>query len=118
MAKSASSTVQSRVTRIWTYRFLEGDDVLEGDNPITIENLTLTNGACTTGIDCEYGGGAVLTGGGAGDEFVATNLVVTNNSTTDSGDVALYDGAGSTTAPTTVIGQEGATIVAGWLVTF
>jgi hypothetical protein len=70
-----------------TDRILEGDDALEGDNPITIENLTLTNGNCTTGTDCEYGGGAVLTGGGAGDEFVATNLVVTNNSTTDSGDV-------------------------------
>jgi hypothetical protein len=36
-----------------------------------------------------------------------------DSATTDSNDIALYDGAGATTAPATVLGQEGATIVNG-----
>jgi hypothetical protein len=60
-------------------RILEADYGLIGNSPVTIENVTLQGGQCTFGIDCEYGGGAVLAGGAVGDNLTITNVVMSNN---------------------------------------
>jgi hypothetical protein len=62
-------------------RIFEQDPDFIGDIPVTIENVTLTGGTCTTGTDCSYGGGAMLGGGpsGAPDNITLTNVVLSNN---------------------------------------
>jgi hypothetical protein len=60
-------------------RILEEDYALSGGNPVSISNVTLTQGNCTTGVDCGFGGGAIIAGGIAGDDLSLTNVVMTNN---------------------------------------
>ncbi len=62
-------------------RIIEQDFPLAGSNPLTISNLTLSGGSCTTGTDCTYGGGAILgTGTISGDDLTLNNVVLNNNS--------------------------------------
>ncbi|MGA2048002.1 MAG: hypothetical protein ABSG96_09920 [Terracidiphilus sp.] len=61
-------------------RVLEQDPLGNGNIPLTIQNVTLTGGLCTTGLDCGFSGGAVLGGGYAGDTLTLTSVVVSSNS--------------------------------------
>jgi hypothetical protein len=73
-------------------RIFEEDYALAGSNPVTIENLTLAAGNCTTGTDCEYGGGAVLAGGIAGDDVTVTNVVMNDNTGEQDGGALNFAG--------------------------
>ena len=72
-------------------RIFEEDYAIAGNNPVTIENVTLTGGKCTrTGSstppgDCTDGGGAIIAGGLSGDDLTLTSVVMSNNSTGGSG---------------------------------
>ncbi|MGD0366704.1 MAG: FG-GAP-like repeat-containing protein, partial [Acidobacteriaceae bacterium] len=62
-------------------RLIEQDELVAGNIPITLQNLTLTGGVCndTSGLDCvDNGGGAVL-GGASGDNMTITNVTMSNN---------------------------------------
>jgi hypothetical protein len=62
-------------------RLIEQDQLLAGDIPVTLQNLTLALGVCSdaSGLDCvDNGGGAVL-GGGPGDDLTITNVTMSNN---------------------------------------
>jgi hypothetical protein len=63
-------------------RIFEIDPNFIGNIPVTISNVTLQGGNCTTGIDCGFGGGAILGGGpdGSPNNITLTNVVVSNNS--------------------------------------
>jgi len=62
-------------------RIFEEDFTFAGSNPLTIQNVTLQGGDCTTGTDCQFGGGAILAGGpDVGDNLTLTNVVVSSNS--------------------------------------
>ena len=66
-------------------RILEEDLFVQGNNPVAISNVTMQLGTCTTGTDCTFGGGAILAGGGVGDNITLTNVVVSNNSVSAGG---------------------------------
>ncbi len=62
-------------------RLIEQDELVAGNIPVTLENLTLTGGVCndTSGLDClDNGGGAVL-GGAPGDNLTITDVTMSNN---------------------------------------
>jgi hypothetical protein len=62
-------------------RIFEEDFTFAGSNPLTIENVTLQLGNCSTGTDCQFGGGAILAGGpDLGDNLTLTNVVLNSNS--------------------------------------
>ena len=67
-------------------RIFEVDLLLSGNNPLTIQNVTLHGGNCTTGTDCGFNGGAILAGSVTGDDLTLTNVVLSNNSTPSSSD--------------------------------
>jgi hypothetical protein len=67
-------------------RIFEVDLLLSGNNPLTIQNVTLHAGNCTTGIDCGFNGGAILAGSVTGDDLTLTNVVLSNNSTPSNSD--------------------------------
>ena len=73
-------------------RILLGDYYFGGGNPITIENVTLQNGKCTSGNSCDDGGGAVLVGGMPGDDFTVVNVVVYNNQAVEDADQLDWGG--------------------------
>jgi|HubBroStandDraft_1064217.scaffolds.fasta_scaffold00113_18 predicted outer membrane repeat protein len=62
-------------------RIIEQDPYFSGNVNITIENVTVQLGNCTTGTDCSDGGGFLLGGGpdGAPDNLTLTNVVVNDN---------------------------------------
>jgi hypothetical protein len=66
-------------------RIFEVDFALAGNNPLTIQNVTLTGGNCTNEGDCGFGGGAILAGGFTGDSLTITNAVMSNNGANPSG---------------------------------
>lgn len=68
-------------------RILEEDDALAGNNPVIIQNVTLAGATCTDTSpgDCEYGGGAIIAGGEAGDDLTLTNVVMNDNGANPSG---------------------------------
>jgi hypothetical protein len=61
-------------------RVIEQDPLGNGSMPLTIENMTLTGGNCSTGLDCAFSGGALLTGGYTGDTLSLTSVTVSNSS--------------------------------------
>ena len=61
-------------------RVIEQDELGIGGIPLTIQNLTLTGGNCSTGIDCGFSGGALLAGGYGGDALTLNSVVVSNSS--------------------------------------
>jgi hypothetical protein len=77
-------------------RILEEDYALEGNNPMTIENVTLTGGNCTNTStnDCDDGGGAVIAGATAGDNVTITNVVMSGNTAAATGGTDEEDGGG------------------------
>jgi len=69
-------------------RVIEADELLNGNQPLTIQNVTLQNGNCTepSGLDCvDNGGGAILAGGFLGDDLTLTNVVMSNNGANPTG---------------------------------
>jgi hypothetical protein len=68
-------------------RIFEEDFALAGNNPVTIENVTISGGHCTNTNpgDCTVGGGAIVAGGLTGDTLTLTNVVMSSNSTGGSG---------------------------------
>jgi len=63
-------------------RIFEEDFHLFGNNPVTIQNVTMTGGHCTISSpnDCNVaGGGAIVAGGVTGDDLTVTNAVLNNN---------------------------------------
>ena len=74
-------------------RILEEDYGLNGNNPVIIQNVTMTGADCTNANppgDCEDGGGAIIAGGQPGDTLTLTNVVMSHNST---GGAVIGDGA-------------------------
>jgi CSLREA domain-containing protein len=61
-------------------RVIEADQVGAGGIPLTIQNVTLTGGTCSTGLDCGFSGGALVAGFYAGDSLTLTSVTVSNNS--------------------------------------
>ena len=81
-------------------RIFEEDFALSGGNPLTIQNVTLTGGNCTTGTDCGFNGGAILAGGFTGDDLALTNVVLSSNSeptNSDDGGAINFETPGSLT---------------------
>ncbi len=74
-------------------RILEVDPGLIGGLPLTISNVTLQNGKCTTGLDCSYGGAALVAGAATGDALTLTNDTLINNVAADPTDGGNYGGA-------------------------
>jgi hypothetical protein len=68
-------------------RIFEIDPYFIGDIAVTIENITLDEGNCSTGFDCTYGGAAILGGGpnGSPDDITLTNTVLSDNNAGYSG---------------------------------
>jgi len=66
-------------------RIFEADFALTGNNPFTIQNVTLHGGNCTTGTDCNFSGGAILAGSFTGDNLTLTNVVMSNNGANPTG---------------------------------
>ncbi|MGA6982751.1 MAG: Ig-like domain repeat protein [Candidatus Sulfotelmatobacter sp.] len=102
-----------------TDRIIENDELLEGNQPLSIQNLTLQNGTCTdSGLDClDNGGGAILAGGATGDTLTLTNVDFNHNSATSAsgtlGGAVEYTGSslsitGSTFSDNTASGTGGA----------
>ena len=60
-------------------RVIEGDELLAGNMPLAISNVTLTGGNCTTGLDCADNGGGAILAGYTGDPLTITNVVMSNN---------------------------------------
>ena len=63
-------------------RIFEEDYALIGNNPVTIQNVTMTGGHCilSSPNDCSVvGGGAIVAGGVTGDDLTLTNVVLSNN---------------------------------------
>jgi Divergent InlB B-repeat domain len=66
-------------------RIFEVDFALTGNNPFTIQNVTLHGGNCTNEGDCGFGGGAILAGGFIGDDLTLTNVVLDENGANPTG---------------------------------
>jgi len=64
-------------------RIFEEDFKLNGNNPVTIQNVIISGGHCSniTTNDCQFGGGAIIAGGEPGDTLTLTNVVMSSNST-------------------------------------
>jgi hypothetical protein len=83
---SASDTIIQQTDGI--DRVIEQDELQNTGIPLTLSNLTLTGGNCSTGLDCGSSGGALIAGGVAGDSLSLSNVVVENSveaDTTDGG---------------------------------
>jgi len=82
-------------------RIFEEDFTFAGSNPLTIQNVTVQGGNCTTGTDCQFGGGAILAGGpDVGDDLTLTNVVLNSNSeptSSDDGGAIDFETPGSLT---------------------
>jgi hypothetical protein len=78
--------------------FLQDLD-FNGNTPISISNLTIQNGVCTTGQDCGYGGGGMLGLGNTGDNLTLTDVTFNNNNSggTDDGGGLSATGDGTLT---------------------
>ncbi len=79
----ASSTIIQQTDNVDRIVIQEYD--LAGNSPLSISNLTMQHGNCTSESDpnaaCDLGGGAVLGGGeSSGDTLTLTNVIVTGNS--------------------------------------
>jgi len=61
-------------------RVIEQDQLQSGNITLNIQNLTLTGGLCSTGLDCGFSGGALIAGGITGDGASLNNVTVSNNS--------------------------------------
>jgi hypothetical protein len=82
---SASATVIQQTDGI--DRVIEEDQLQTGDIPLSISNLTLTGGNCTSsGLDCGFSGGALLAGAVTGDSLTLSSVVVENNTEADTVD--------------------------------
>jgi hypothetical protein len=67
-------------------RLIEQDQLLAGDIPVTLQNLTLALGLCsdTSGLDCADNGGGAVLGGGPYDDLTITNVTMSNNASNPS----------------------------------
>ena len=61
-------------------RVIEADQVGAGGMPLKIQNVTLTGGTCSTGLDCGFSGGGLVAGAYTGDSLTLTSVTVSNNS--------------------------------------
>ncbi len=74
----ASTTIIRQTDNI--DRVIEADELVLGNQPLTITNVTLANGLCkVTGLDCQLNGGGAILAGGPGDNLTLTNVVFNNN---------------------------------------
>ncbi len=77
-------------------RVFEQDPLFNGNTPISISNLTIQLGTCSTGQDCGFGGGGMLGIGNTGDNLTLTNVTFNDNNAEGQGDggglVATGDG--------------------------
>ena len=80
-------------------RIFEQDPILNGNTPVSISNLTVSLGSCTTGQDCGFGGGGMLGIGDAGDNLTLTNVTFSHNNSggTDDGGGLEASGTGNLT---------------------
>jgi hypothetical protein len=77
-------------------RIFEQDPIFNGNTPVSISNLTIQLGTCSTGQDCGFGGGGMLGIGNTGDNLTLTNVTFNDNNAEGQGDggglVATGDG--------------------------
>jgi hypothetical protein len=81
-------------------RIIEQDELYDGNISVTVENVTLQLGSCTVnGLDCTYGGGAILGLGNTGDALTLTDVTVNENNSggTDDGGGIAATGNGTLT---------------------
>ncbi len=87
-------------------RIIEGDQLVAGNMPLSISNLTLTGGLCdTTGLDCALNGGGAVFAGGPGDNLTLTNMVMSNNGANPTATTTNQENGGALTyvGPTLII---------------
>jgi hypothetical protein len=60
-------------------RIFEQDPNFLGGVPVSISNLAIQLGTCSTGTDCGYGGGGMLGIGNTGDNLTLTNVTFNDN---------------------------------------
>ncbi len=77
-------------------RIFEQDPLFNGNTPVSISNLAIQLGTCSTGQDCGFGGGGMLGIGNTGDNLTLTNVTFNDNNAEGQGDggglVATGDG--------------------------
>jgi hypothetical protein len=80
-------------------RIFEQDPLFNGNTPVSISNLTVQLGTCTTGQDCGFGGGGMLGIGNTGDNLTLTNVTFNDNNSggTDNGGGLAATGDGNLT---------------------
>ncbi|MGA8108612.1 MAG: hypothetical protein WB974_04215, partial [Acidobacteriaceae bacterium] len=77
-------------------RIIEQDELGTGGIPVSISDLTLENGALTTGLDWQLGGGGAIFGGGVGgDDLTLTNVALSSNSVASAGGLNIYGNGGA-----------------------
>ena len=82
---TASTTIIKQTSGI--DRVIEQDQAQVGGIPLSISNLTITGGNCTSsGLDCPFSGGGLIAGAVVGDSLSLSNVVVENNAEADSAD--------------------------------
>ena len=88
-------------------RVIEGDELLNGNQPLTIQNVTLQNGNCTepSGLDCADNGGGAILAGGPGDNLTITNVTMTHNGANPTATTSNQENGGALTyvGPTLVV---------------
>jgi hypothetical protein len=102
-------------------RVIEADELLNGNQPLAIQNVTIQNGTCTdSGLDCDLGGGGgAILAGGPGDPLTLTNVTLSHNSansTTEgfSGGALYYSGTTLTITGSTIsLNSVGGSGIAG-----
>lgn len=88
---TASATIIKQTNGI--DRVIEQDEFENGNMPLSISNLTITGGNCTSsGLDCSAGGGGLLAGFIPGDSLSLNNVVVESNVAADSVDAGNQGG--------------------------
>ena len=74
----AGSTIIQQTNNV--DRVMEQDELQDTNITLTLQNLTLSGGLCSTGLDCGFSGGALLAGGVSGDGATLTSVTISNNS--------------------------------------
>ncbi len=76
-------------------RIFEQDPLFNGNTPVSISNLAIQLGTCSTGQDCGFGGGGMLGIGASGDNLTLTNVTFNDNNSEATNDGGGLDASGT-----------------------
>jgi hypothetical protein len=76
-------------------RIFEQDPIQNGSTPVSISNLTVQLGTCSTGQDCGFGGGGMLGLGNPGDNLTLANVTFNDNNAEGSGNGGGLEATGN-----------------------